>query len=157
MHMTIREARSPAEIGRAFAIRRRVFVEEQGIREALEFDARDEAACHLLAWVDGAPAGTLRIRLLDRGHVAKFERVAVLAARRRQRVGRALIAAALDLARAQGAREVRLHAQTAVQAFYAALGFVAIGGVFEEDGIDHVEMRLPLVGVAAAPARVGLR
>ena len=100
--IAIREITAPAEIERAFAIRRRVFIEEQGVSEALEFDGLDEEARHLLASVDGAPAGTLRIRLLEGGRVAKIERVAVLAAQRRHRIGRALMEAALDLARAQG-------------------------------------------------------
>jgi len=150
--IAISEPRSPTEIEHARAIRRRVFVAEQGIGEALEFDAQDDQARHLLASVDGEPAGTLRVRLLEGGRVAKIERVAVLAAQRRHRVGRALMLAALDLARAQGGREARVHAQTAVQAFYAGLGFVAVGGVFEEDGIPHIAMRLPL---APASERAG--
>jgi hypothetical protein len=63
--IAVTEPRSPAGIERAFAIRRCVFVEEQGVDEALEFDALDAEARHLLATVDGAPAGTLRIRLLE--------------------------------------------------------------------------------------------
>jgi predicted GNAT family N-acyltransferase len=150
--IAISELRSPAEIERAFAIRRRVFVEEQGVCEALEFDGRDDEARHLLASVDGEPAGTLRIRLLEHGRVAKIERVAVLAAQRRHRVGRALMAAALDLARGRGVREAKVHAQRVVQKFYAGLGFVKIGDEFEEDGIAHVAMRMSL---ATAPGRVG--
>ncbi|HEX5078483.1 MAG TPA: GNAT family N-acetyltransferase [Geminicoccaceae bacterium] len=153
--IAVHELRSATELAPAFAIRRRVFVEEQAVSEALEFDGRDDGARHLLALVDGEPAGTLRIRLLEGGRVAKIERVAVLAARRRHRVGRALLEAALQLLRAQDVREVKLHAQTAVQAFYAGLGFVARGNVFEEDGILHVEMRLPLA--AGGPAATGLR
>ena len=80
--MVIQEVRTAAGMGRAFAIRRRVFVEEQGIAEALEFDGLDPAARHLLAVVDGAPAGTLRIRLIEQGRTAKIERVAVLAPQR---------------------------------------------------------------------------
>jgi len=142
--IAICEPTAPAEIEHARAIRRRVFVAEQGIGEALEFDDRDDQARHLLAHVDGAPAGTLRIRLLEAGRVAKIERVAVLAAQRRHRVGRALMVAALDLARALGAGEARVHAQTVVEPFYAGLGFVPVDAVFEEDGIAHIAMRLPL-------------
>jgi predicted GNAT family N-acyltransferase len=151
--IAITEPRSPAEIDHARAIRRRVFVEEQGIGEALEFDGLDDQARHLLASVDGEPAGTLRVRLLERGRAAKIERVAVLAAQRRHGVGRALMVAALALARAQGAREARVHAQTVVQAFYTRLGFVATGDEFEEDGISHIAMRLPLA--AGKPAKGG--
>jgi predicted GNAT family N-acyltransferase len=135
----------------AFAIRRTVFVEEQGVGMALEFDGLDDAARHLLAIVDGEPAGTLRIRRLAAGRIAKIERVAVLAPQRRHRVGRALMTAALDLARGEGANEAKVHAQVAVQGFYASLGFVAFGGPFEEDGIAHVAMRLPLTRSAGGP------
>ena len=142
--IAITEPRSPAEIERARAIRRRVFVEEQGIGEALEFDGLDDQARHLLASVEGEPAGTLRVRLLEHGRIAKIERVAVLAPHRKHRVGRALMIAALDFSRAQGAHEARVHAQTVVQAFYAGLGFAPFGSAFDEDGIRHIAMRMPL-------------
>jgi ElaA protein len=142
--IAIRELRSAAGFERALAIRLAVFVEEQGVSLAQEIDGLDDQARHLLASVDGAPVGTLRIRLLDDGQVAKIERVAVLAERRDCRIGQALMEAALDLVRAQGVREVRLHAQTVVQGFYARLGFAAVGDVFVEDGIDHIAMILPM-------------
>jgi len=142
----IREARSAAELEQAQAIRCQVFVAEQGVSETLEIDGRDATARHLLALWDGDPAGTLRLRWLDGGRIVKIERVAVLAAARGQKVGHALVAAALDLALAEGAGEARLHAQTTVQAFYARLGFVAFGPEFEEDGILHIAMRRALTG-----------
>jgi predicted GNAT family N-acyltransferase len=151
--IAIHEIESPAELDCAFAIRRSVFIEEQGVSEALEFDGRDREARHLLAAVDGAPSGTLRIRLLERGRVAKIERVAVLAPCRHLGIGRKLMDAALDLARSQGVGEVRLHAQTVVQRFYARLGFVATGPVFEEDGIAHVAMQMPLGALQRTAAR----
>jgi predicted GNAT family N-acyltransferase len=145
-HIAIREVRSAAGLEEALAIRCQVFVAEQGVREALEIDGLDGAARHLLALWEDRPVGTLRLRWLDRGRVAKIERVAVLAAARGQKVGQALMGAALDLARAQGAGEARLHAQTTVQAFYARLGFTAFGPEFEEDGILHIAMRRALMG-----------
>jgi predicted GNAT family N-acyltransferase len=145
-HIAIREVRSAAGLEEALAIRCQVFVAEQGVREALEIDGLDGAARHLLALWEDRPVGTLRLRWLDRGRVAKIERVAVLAAARGQKVGQALMGAALDLARAQGAGEARLHAQVTVQAFYARLGFTAFGPEFEEDGILHIVMRRALAG-----------
>lgn len=153
--IVVQEVQTAAAIARAFAIRRRVFVEEQGIAAALEFDDLDVAARHLLATVDGEPAGTLRIRLLAGGRIAKIERVAVLPEQRRRRVGWALMGAALDLARGRGAGEAKVHAQTVVQGFYASLGFVAVGAEFEEDGIAHVAMRLPLSANGVARAGIG--
>ena len=141
---TVSEARSDDQRAQAFAIRREVFIAEQGISEALEFDGRDAEARHLLARRDGQPVGSLRLRLVEEGRVAKIERVAVRAAARRDKVGHALLRAALALARAAGAKEARLHAQCTVQGFYARLGFVACGPTFIEDGILHVAMRRAL-------------
>jgi predicted GNAT family N-acyltransferase len=156
MHaIAIREIRSPAEIEQALAIRRTVFIEEQGVSEALEFDGLDQEARHLLASVDGEPSGTLRIRLVERGRVAKIERVAVLAHCRHLGIGRMLMARALEIARSQAVDEVRLHAQTVVKQFYARLGFVATGAEFEEDGIAHIAMLLSLTTSGTASALSG--
>lgn len=143
------EARGAVQLEQAFAIRRAVFVEEQGVGEALEFDERDHGAQHLLALLQGDPAGTLRVRWIDHGQLAKIERVAVLPRRRGLRVGHALLRAALALAEAKGAEEARLHAQVAALPFYVKLGFVAFGPEFMEDGIPHIAMRLALRDDAA--------
>jgi len=42
----------------------------------------------------------------------------------------------------QAAAERQLVAQL-IEAFYASLGFVAVGPPYLEDGIDHTEMLLP--------------
>jgi ElaA protein len=142
------EVCSRARLDQAWAIRIAVFVEEQGVSRAQEIDGRDDAARHLLALQDGEPVGTLRLRWVDAGRVAKIERVAVLPRARGAKIGRALVEAALAAARAAGAEAAMLHAQTGAQRFYARLGFVASGPEFVEDGILHVAMRLPLGGHA---------
>jgi len=38
-----------------------------------------------------------------------------------------------------------LHAQTSAEGFYRRLGFAVRGPVFEEAGVQHIEMVLPLV------------
>jgi ElaA protein len=144
--IVVLEVRSTAELEQAQAIRRAVFVAEQGVAEALEIDGLDSAARHLLALCDGHPSGTLRLRRRNGGRIAKIERVAVLAGARGQGVGQALLRAALDLSKAAGACEALLHAQTTVQAFYAGHGFVACGPEFVEDGILHIAMRRALTG-----------
>lgn len=142
--LTLIEVREPGELQRAFAIRKRVFVDEQGVDEALEIDSHEAASRHLLALSGDLPVGTLRVRLVEAGRVAKIERVAVLSEARGLRVGRALMVEALDLARAAGARTARLHAQVQAQAFYRRLGFASEGAAFIEDGLPHVVMTRPL-------------
>ena len=147
------EVRTPAELEQAFAIRRAVFVDEQGVDEALEFDGRDDHARHLLALKHGEAVGTLRVRWADGRHIAKIERVAVSPGARGARVGHALLRAAVALAEAEGAEEARLHAQVAARSFYVKLGFVAFGPEFIEDGIPHIAMRLSLRTQAAGHRR----
>lgn len=142
--VTLVEATSASERARAFDVRRRVFVGEQGIGESLEFDGFDAEASHLLALSDGEAVGTLRLRLIDGGGTAKIERVAVVADARGSRIGFRLVQAALDMARAAGAASALLHAQSGARGFYARLGFEAFGPEFVEDGIPHIAMHLSM-------------
>ena len=46
---TIRVAEDPADLEACFAVRKEVFVHEQGVDEAIEYDAYDAVAVHVLA------------------------------------------------------------------------------------------------------------
>ena len=134
---TIHETGWTHDAGRLSAIRRAVFIEEQGVPEALEWDADDAGALHLLATrADGTPIGCAR--LLPDGHIG---RMAVLPAWRGRGVGRALLAAAIRLARAQGHAAILLSAQTHAAEFYADAGFTVVGDPYEEAGIPHIAMQ----------------
>jgi ElaA protein len=120
-------------------LRRRVFIEEQGVSEADELDDLDDEAIHLLAHLDGRAVGSAR--LLLRGDTGKIGRVCVLAEARGQGLGAALIRAALDeFRRHPGLTQAKLGAQTHALGFYEALGFVAIGPVYDDAGIPHRDM-----------------
>ncbi len=118
-------------------VRRAVFIDEQGVPEALEWDEHDAVSVHFLAVADdGTPIGCAR--LLPDGHVG---RMAVLPAWRGRGVGRGLLDAILDTAAARGFRLLRLSAQTHAAGFYARAGFVVLGPEYEEAGILHVAMQ----------------
>ena len=138
-HYTVTQVRWPEHAAELLAIRRAVFVDEQGVPEALEVDGRDDGAWHLLAR-DGAglPVGCARV--LPDAHIG---RLAVLRRARGQGVGRDLLLAAVTLARRLGMGDLYLHAQTRARGFYEAAGFIAEGDEFPEAGIAHVLMRLP--------------
>ena len=124
----------------ARAVREKVFIEEQGVPRALEWDEWDEPSDHAVAFDDGSNAiGTAR--LLPDGHVG---RIAVLRPWRGQGVGAALLQAMVQLARDKQMQEVVLNAQTHAAGFYRRFGFAARGEEFLEAGISHVEMRLRL-------------
>lgn len=150
--LLVRLAQDPREHEVAFTIRRLVFVAEQGVPLADEFDGLDAAATHLLAHLGARPVGTLRWRRIA-PDTAKIERVAVLRDCRRRGVGQALVAACLVQLRGAGIAGTLLHAQTHAQAFYGRFGFRPEGGPFIEDGIEHVRMRLRLQAAAAGQPR----
>ena len=84
------------DLAACHAIRRVVFIDEQAVPEELEMDDLDGEAIHLLATVDGRPAGTARLLLRD--EVGKIGRVAVLADS--SKFGRRLFAQVAELGRA---------------------------------------------------------
>ena len=130
---------SRAERDICLAIRRRVFVEGQGVPEALELDGLDDQCTHFLARVDGAPVGTARLRVVEQG--AKAERVGVIEAAQRQGVGRALMEALEDAARLRGLERLVLSAQLEAVPFYQRLGYQSHGEVFREADIPHLAMQ----------------
>src|SRR5258708_5781745 len=110
------------------AIRRTVFILEQGVPEDLEWDGVDIQCRHVLARdSSGRPIGVGR--LLPDGHVG---RMAVLKPWRGKGVGSTLLESLIAMAQADGHRSVVLNAQTQVTAFYAHFGFEAEGEEFED-------------------------
>lgn len=136
----VREAVWPRDAAAIAQVRRRVFIEEQGVPEAMEWEALD-ARCDwfLVEGADGAAIGVAR--LTPDGRIG---RMAVVPPWRRQGVGSALLAAALAKARERALGQVSLHAQTHALAFYARAGFHAVGPGFMEAGIPHHQMVLAL-------------
>ncbi|SHI00968.1 Predicted N-acyltransferase, GNAT family [Pollutimonas bauzanensis] len=118
-------------------IRYEVFVQEQRVPVEEEQDLEDPHCVHAVAYDErGAAVGTGR--LLRNAHIG---RMAVLAPYRGRGVGSLLLTALVNEARRRKYLEVVLAAQLHAQAFYAAHGFVAEGGVFLDAGIEHVTMR----------------
>ncbi len=123
-------------------IRAAVFVREQGIAADLEWDGADPApdCLHAVAYNRlGQALGTGRLLEHVPG-VAKIGRMAVLPAARSSGVGAQVLETLMQAARAQGYRQVLLHAQAAAIGFYRRAGFVERGEPFEEAGIVHQEM-----------------
>lgn len=128
----------------AAPLRRQVFVEEQGVPLDLECDALDDHCIHaVLRNRLGRTIATGRLLPAVQG-VAKLGRMAVMRQMRGQRFGDLVLAGLLQAAKARGDKAVLLHAQCTAERFYARQGFKTHGAVFQEAGIDHVEMRMDL-------------
>jgi predicted GNAT family N-acyltransferase len=136
MSLSIEETR---DIAACRALRRVVFIEEQGVSEADEIDDLDDVAIHLIARQEGAAVGTARI-LLSEGY-GKIGRVCVLAEARGRGIGALLIKSAVArLQSIEGIIEAKLGAQTHALGFYEALGFEAYGPIYDDAGIAHRDM-----------------
>lgn len=121
-------------------IRRAVFQEEQQVDAELDFDGLDDSATQMLAYWQGQPVGTARIRYLN-DRLAKIERVAVLAEYRGLGIGKQLMKSAIDFLKEQNVPEIKVNAQMQVKNLYEQLGFQQQGEAFYEAGILHIEMR----------------
>lgn len=121
-------------------IRHEVFVVEQLVPVALEWDGVDADCRHALAEeTSGAPIGCAR--LLPDGHIG---RMAVRKSWRGRGAGAALLALLVEEARRAGHPRVLLNAQTQALGFYARQGFVPFGDEFVEAGVAHRAMALEL-------------
>jgi predicted GNAT family N-acyltransferase len=136
--VTVDLVTTDAQRRQAFAIRTTVFEQEQGIDPALEFDEYDDAALHVIGWLNAEVVGTGRLVCLMEN--ARLGRMAVLPHARRHGVGRAIVDALLRIARERRYELVVLHAQRHAIGFYERCGFVGIGDEFEEAGIPHRRM-----------------
>ena len=138
--MEVKRIFSRKELAKAYTIRSRVFVREQGVPEEIEMDRDDKRAIHFLAFESGKAVGTARV-VIHRGN-AKIGRMAVLKTHRRRGIGTKLLRRALVMAKKQGAQQIYLHAQVPVIGFYETMAFQCVGPVFKEAGIPHRKMIL---------------
>jgi predicted GNAT family N-acyltransferase/acyl-CoA thioesterase FadM len=139
-------------LGREAAmLRRAVFVREQGIAEALEWDELDATAVHMVLRNGlGRPVATGRL-LVEAPGLGRIGRMAVHRALRGAGHGATVLRALEDLARKRGDGEITLHAQYDARDFYAGLGYRPHGEPFDEAGIVHVEMRRRLAAGVVEP------
>ena len=122
----------------AFAIRKKVFVEEQKVPEEIEWDEFEYIANHVLAYIQDKPVGTARWRQTQKG--MKLERFAVLPEFRSCGVGKKLVH--FILKELMNSETIYLHAQEHVVQFYEHFGFVKKGSKFFEADIPHWLMEL---------------
>ncbi|CAG0980451.1 amino-acid N-acetyltransferase [Methylophilaceae bacterium] len=120
------------------AIRSTVFIIEQHVPAALEWDGLDQEARHLLA-VDEAGHAVGCARVLAGGAIG---RMAVLRKWRRRGVGTKLLKAAVALCIARQWHEITLSAQDHAIPFYEKAGFEVCSETYLDAGIPHRDMRL---------------
>jgi putative N-acetyltransferase (TIGR04045 family) len=134
-----------AELDVHLAIRRAVFVAEQGLFDGTDADEHDgdPATVHVLGSVDGEPAGTVRLYPLT-GTLWHGDRLAVLPAFRRSRIGAQLVRLAVELAGQRGGTRMQARVQLPNARFFVHLGWAPTAPPADHLGVPHQWMAIPL-------------
>lgn len=120
-------------------IRTQVFIVEQHIPEAEEWDDYDAISQHFVIYDQDHPIATAR--LLQNHSVG---RVAVVKAYRGQGIGRMIMLEIIAYAQQQARPHLQLSSQIHAVSFYQQLGFIVQGDEYDECGIPHIEITMSI-------------
>jgi putative N-acetyltransferase (TIGR04045 family) len=134
------------ELAAHFAVRERVFVEDQRLFAGSDRDERDlsDATLHAVAVCDGEIAGAVRLYPLDDAGLWKGDRLAVLPEARVRRLGALLVRFAVATAGERGGHAMVAQIQLPNVRFFEHLGWSADGPPAPFHGVIHQPMRIPL-------------
>lgn len=134
---------TPSELYAVLQLRSEVFVVEQNC-VFLDADNKDQASFHFMGWEGNALQAYTRLLPPGTAYAeASIGRVVTALTARRSGIGRILMQQSIDACRRLfGGGTIRIGAQLYLKDFYASLGFIPTGGIYPEDGIDHIQMLL---------------
>lgn len=137
--------RTAGEMAQAREVRRRVFVEEQGMNAASELDSDDPRSIHLVACLGDKIVGTVRIFPVSdtNGHWVGG-RLAVDKAYRAKGAAELLVREAVAAAARRGCRKFTASIQKKNVPFFKRLGWQPSGGPNFHHGIEHQPMQADL-------------
>ena len=141
----IKILKSKEELNLGFALRIKVFVEEQKVPIELELDEKDnsENTVHIGFFDNNKLIGVARLIDLDKD-VIHIGRVVIDKEYRGQGIGRELIIGCENIAQQILKRKtiIELSAQIQAENFYKSLGYNRINDkIYLDAGIEHVDMR----------------
>ena len=127
-------------------IRKRVFVEEQGVDISLEIDGMDEpgSGClHFLMLEGDEPIGTFRAYFED-SETVHLQRFCILPSARGRGYGREALRFTEGFYTAKGAKKLTFGAQVSAIGFYLRCGYTVVSEEFLDAGIPHRTMEKAL-------------
>ena len=135
------ELLTAGELYSILRIRNLVFIVEQQCIY-LDADNKDQGSHHLCGWKDHELVAYSRI--LPPGTAfpeASIGRVLTHPQYRKLGAGKEIMKKAIELTLSLFAtNKIRIGAQIYLTGFYEDLGFIRSGEIYDEDGIDHIEM-----------------
>lgn len=132
---------SPGELYAILRLRSEVFVVEQNC-VFLDMDDKDQQCYHLMGWQGNLLAAYTR--LVPPGisyEQPSIGRVVISPAARGGGIGKLLMQKSIDeTLKLFGKSSIKIGAQLYLKSFYESLGFMQVGDIYDEDGIDHIKM-----------------
>ena len=132
---------SPNELYAILRLRSEVFVVEQNC-VFLDMDDKDQQCYHLMGWLDNLLAAYTRLVPpgISYGQPS-IGRVVTSPAARGSGIGKLLMQKSIDeTIKLFEKNSIKIGAQLYLKSFYESLGFVQVGDIYDEDGIDHIKM-----------------
>ena len=135
------DALSPHELYGIIKLRNEVFVVEQNC-VFQDADDKDQRCYHLVGYSNNQVAAYARLVPSEVAYPQiSIGRVITSKSYRRTGIGKALMEQAIEYAfRLFGKQTIKIGAQLYLKSFYQSFGFVQVGDVYDEDGIDHIHM-----------------
>ena len=130
------------ELYQILRLRSEIFVVEQHCPYQ-DLDNKDIISSHLMCFARNELIGYARILPPGASYSEpSIGRVAVAFTERKKGLGRKLMAEAIESSNTLfPGKDIVISAQNYLREFYADLGFIAEGSVYDEDGIPHIRMR----------------
>jgi predicted GNAT family N-acyltransferase len=119
--VTIKLASTSDELLQCYALRAAVFMGEQQCPYWEEFDGNDYSASHLMLYIDGEPAASMRVRWF--AGFAKLERAIILKRYRSMGLFIPFVEWARDFAAKKGYPKAYLHGQKRLWEIFERQGF----------------------------------
>ncbi|GAB3830349.1 GNAT family N-acetyltransferase [Pontibacter rugosus] len=133
---------TPFEMYDMLRLRSEVFVVEQTC-VFLDMDDKDQKCQHLLMYKGDTLVATSRLvpKGISYPDAMSIGRIVTSVAVRGTGVGKILVDYSIEECyRLFGKESIKIGAQLYAKGFYESFGFVQSGEVYDEDGIDHIEM-----------------
>jgi ElaA protein len=135
------EELSVHELYAILRLRSEIFVVEQNC-VFQDMDNKDQFSYHLMGWENNALIAYTR--LIPPGKVYEFAsigRVVTSQAARGSGIGKQLMEKSIEEAeKLFGKLPIKIGAQLYLREFYNSFGFKQSSDIYDEDGIDHIEM-----------------
>lgn len=127
-------------------LRSEIFVVEQNC-VFLDMDNKDQSCQHLMLYANKELMAYARIVPAGLSYEQpSIGRIVSSNAARGKGFGKQLLQLSIDnCKRLYGNKPIKIGAQLYLRAFYESFGFVQSSEVYDEDGIDHIEMIRPVI------------